>query len=61
MSLRAGLDPEARAEVLKPRSPRGGVVGPLGGGRVVCMKDIFILDEIWAQHKTYIVVGTLLG
>jgi hypothetical protein len=30
-------------------------------GRVVCMRDIFILNETWAQHKAYILVGTLLG
>jgi hypothetical protein len=41
--------------------PRRGVSGPLGGGRVVCMRDIFILNEILAQHKTYPLVGTSLG
>jgi len=25
------------------------------------MRDIFILNEVWAQHKTYIFLGTLLG
>jgi hypothetical protein len=39
----------------------GGVFGPLGGGRVVCLRDISILNEIWAQNKTYILVGILLG
>jgi hypothetical protein len=28
------------------RTP-GGAVGPRGGGRVVCMRDIFIVNEIW--------------
>jgi hypothetical protein len=23
-----------------------------GGGRVVCMRDIFVLNEVQAQHKT---------
>jgi hypothetical protein len=27
----------------------------LGGGEVVFMRDIFILNEIWAQDKIYIV------
>jgi hypothetical protein len=31
------------------------------GGRVVCTRDIFIVDEIWAQDKIHILVGTLLG
>jgi hypothetical protein len=35
--------------------PPGGVARPLGeGARVVCVRDIFILNEVWAQHKTYI-------
>jgi hypothetical protein len=33
----------------------------LGRVQVVCMRDIFILNEIWAQHKIYVSVGTLLG
>jgi hypothetical protein len=32
-----------------------------GGERIVCTRDIFILDEIWAKDKMYILVGTLLG
>jgi hypothetical protein len=48
-------------------------VGPVpwggGGGRgwasgqvgVDCMRDLFILNEIWAQGKIYILIGTLLG
>jgi hypothetical protein len=39
----------------------GGAVRPLGGGRVVCMMGIFILDEIWAQGKIYILISSLLG
>jgi hypothetical protein len=32
----------------------GGAAGPLGGGgaQVVCLWNIFSLDEIWAQDKT---------
>jgi hypothetical protein len=36
-----------------PRGWGGGAVGPLGGGggqKSFCMKDIFILNKIWAQH-----------
>jgi hypothetical protein len=42
--------------------PLGGAAGHLGA-RVVCMRDIFILEEIWVQGKIYlyILVGTLLG
>jgi hypothetical protein len=25
------------------------------------MRDMFILNEIWAQDKIYILVGTLIG
>jgi hypothetical protein len=31
-----------------------------GGGRVVCMRDIFILKEVWRNIK-HIFLGTLLG
>jgi hypothetical protein len=41
------------------RSPCGGAVGPRRG--VVCMMDIFILNENWSQDKMYILVGTSLG
>jgi hypothetical protein len=41
--------------------PQGGAVGPLGGKRVVGRRDIFILIEIWAQEKIYMLVGNLLG
>jgi hypothetical protein len=42
--------------------PRGGSVGPLGA-RFVYVRDILILNEIWAQDKIYISVPTsaLLG
>jgi hypothetical protein len=26
----------------------------LWGERVVCMRDIFILNEVWKQHKTFL-------
>jgi hypothetical protein len=41
----------------------GGAIGRLvvGGGRVDCIRDIFILNKIMAQHKIYILIGTLLG
>jgi hypothetical protein len=43
------------------RTP-GGAVFPLGGGvRVDCMRDIFILNEIWVPSKIYILIRTLLG
>jgi hypothetical protein len=29
--------------------------------QIVYMKDTFILNEIWAQDKIYILVSTLLG
>jgi hypothetical protein len=32
-----------------------------GGSRVVCMRDILILNDIWAQDKIYILIGTLLS
>jgi hypothetical protein len=31
--------------------PPGEDVGPLGGGRVVYKRDVYILNEIWAQNK----------
>jgi hypothetical protein len=34
---------------------------PPGGARVVCMRDIFVLNEMWVQDKTYILGGFLLG
>jgi hypothetical protein len=52
----------SNAEVLKMRPPLGGgALLVFGGGRVVCMRDIFILNEIWTQEKVCILVGTLLG
>jgi uncharacterized metal-binding protein len=38
----------------------GGVVGS-PGGREFFVWGAFILNEIWAQDKMYILVGTLLG
>jgi hypothetical protein len=32
----------------------------LRGALVVCMRNIFILNEIWAQHKMYVLAGTSL-
>jgi hypothetical protein len=40
--------------------PRGALL-VLWEARVVCMRYIFILNEIWTQDKIYILVGTLLG
>jgi hypothetical protein len=52
-SADAGRPPQhATAEVLK----LWGVLGPLWG-RVVCKRDIFILNEIWTQDKIYIYVS----
>jgi hypothetical protein len=31
------------------------------GAQVVCVRDIFILNKLWAQDKIYILIGTLLG
>jgi hypothetical protein len=33
----------------------------LWGAQVMCTRGIFIFNEIWAQDKLYILVGTLLG
>jgi hypothetical protein len=38
------------------RVPRGGSVGPLGGGQLIVLGIQFILNEIWVQGK-----DTLLG
>jgi hypothetical protein len=38
--------------------PPGEALLALGGAWVVCMRDIFILNEIWVQDKIYILVGT---
>jgi hypothetical protein len=40
-------------------SPGGGACWSPAGAQVVCVRDIFILKEIWLQHKTYF-LGTLL-
>jgi hypothetical protein len=43
-------------------APAGGAVGPAGGGgRVVCVGDKFILNEIWAKDKRYNFEGTVCG
>jgi hypothetical protein len=44
------------------RAPHGGAVSPLGGAPVVCVRDKFILNEIWTQDYIYIyiLIGTLL-
>jgi hypothetical protein len=43
-------------------APPGSAAGPLGGGgRVVCMRGIFILNEIWVKNKICVLVGTVLG
>jgi hypothetical protein len=52
---------DVRAEVTKLwGAPRGELL-VLGGTRLVCMKGIFILNEMWKQNKIHILVGTLLG
>jgi hypothetical protein len=43
------------------RPPPRGALLVLWGARVVCMRDILILNEIWSQYKTYIFVDSLLG
>jgi hypothetical protein len=37
-----------------------GVLLAFWGASVVCMMDIFILNEVGGQARTYIFVGTLL-
>jgi hypothetical protein len=50
-----------RAEVPKLwGAPSGGLLVLWRGG-VLCMRVIFILKEIWAKDKIYILAGTLLG
>jgi hypothetical protein len=43
------------------RAPWGRCWSSGVGGGVVCVRNIFILNDIWAQDKIYILVGTLLG
>jgi hypothetical protein len=52
-----------RTQVRKPGRTPGALLVLLGGGRVDCMRDMFILKEIWAQGNiyTYIWIGTLHG
>jgi hypothetical protein len=42
-------------------TPLGVAFGSWGGGRVGCLRDIFILYEILAQGKIHVLIGTLLG
>jgi hypothetical protein len=47
---------------MKHTSNGNGAVSSLGeggGGLVVCMRDISVLNKIWAQDKIYILVRTL--
>jgi hypothetical protein len=48
--------------VIIQRFPKCGAC-PLGGAWALVdrMKHIFILNEIWAQDKIYILIATLLG
>jgi hypothetical protein len=39
------------------RTPRG-AFGPLWAARIDYMRDILVLNEIWAQGKVYILEGT---
>jgi hypothetical protein len=39
--------------------PMRGTAGPLGGAS--CLFKGHTLNEIWAQNKIYILIGTLLG
>jgi hypothetical protein len=41
--------------------PPGGALVVRWGGRVDCMRDIFLLNHIQAQVKIHILLGTLLG
>jgi hypothetical protein len=41
------------------RASQGGAIAPMGGASFSFMRDI-ILNEIWAQDKIYILVGTCL-
>jgi hypothetical protein len=42
-------------------TPLGGLLDLCGGTRVVCVRDLFTLNEIWAEDEIYIFVGTLTG
>jgi hypothetical protein len=41
--------------------PLPGAMLVFWGAQVICMRDIFILNEIWVQDKIYTSVGTLIG
>jgi hypothetical protein len=46
------------ASIIRAMKFKWGTPPPKGGGRQgYCMRDIFILNEIWAQGKIYILVG----
>jgi hypothetical protein len=49
----AGLAITSEVSNCGARPPEGYCLSSGWGGRVVCTRDIFILNEIWAQHKTY--------
>jgi hypothetical protein len=48
-------DPGPNTEVIKlwGLPPGGGRCWSSWGARIVCVRDIFILNETLAQHKTY--------
>jgi hypothetical protein len=45
--------PRGSRTVGPPSPPPPGCFGPLRGGGAVCVSDIFILNEVWAQHETH--------
>jgi hypothetical protein len=45
----------------RPVVPKQWGSPPGGGGTVLALVDVFILNEIWAQGKVHILVGTSLG
>jgi hypothetical protein len=48
--------------VIIQRFPKCGVCPLWGAWALVgCMRHVFILNEIWAQDKIYILIATLLG
>jgi hypothetical protein len=58
---------EVESKGLDSKLPNCGAPPPPGAllvlceGASYCVRDIFILKEIWAQNKIYNFVGTLLG
>jgi hypothetical protein len=62
--LRQGFSvpaPCPRTDVLKLQGVLPGGLFVLRGAQVDCMRNIFIVNEIWLQGKIYILIGTLLG